>query len=93
MYLRKCIYLANIMDDSKIIYDEIINVKETHFHVKNITIKTQNFYILLAFLLTTIVLLLAVSIYCYMIKYQGKHLLSFHNTNNKPKKFYIDSIN
>ena len=31
--------------------------------------KTQNFYILLAFLLITIALLIAVSIYCYLIKY------------------------
>ena len=28
-----------------------------------------------------------------MIKYQGKHLLLFHNTNNKVNKFCIDSIN
>ena len=31
--------------------------------------KTQNFYISLAFLLITIALLIAVSIYCYLIKY------------------------
>ena len=47
---------------------------------KNATCKTQNFYILLAFLLITIVLLIAVSIYCYLIKYRAKqkHLLPFH---------------
>ena len=31
-------------------------------------VKTQNFYILLALLLITIALLIAVSIYCYLIK-------------------------
>ena len=63
------------MDDST-----IINLKETNFNEKNITRKTQSFYILLTFLLITIALLIAVSIYCYLIKYQRKHLLPFHNT-------------
>ena len=45
----------------------------------------QNFYILLAFLLITIALLIAVSIYCYLLKYRvtQNHLLSFHFTNKK----------
>ena len=55
-------YLANIMD--KIICDEIIDVKETNFNEKNITCKTQSFYILLIVLSITITLLIAVSIYC-----------------------------
>ena len=48
----------------------------------------QNFYIVFAFLLVTIALLIAVSIYCYLIKYRGKqkHLLRIHFTNNKLKK-------
>ena len=48
----------------------------------------QNFYILLVFLLITIALLIAVSIYCYLIKYgvKQKHLLPFHNINNKLKE-------
>ena len=57
------------MDDSSIIHDEIINVKETNFNEENVTCKTQNFYILLVFLLLTIALLIAVSIYRYLIKY------------------------
>ena len=59
----------------------------TNFNEKKATCKTQNFYILLAFLLITIALLIAVSIYCYLIKYQAKqkHLLPFHFTNNKLK--------
>ena len=48
----------------------------------------QNFYILLVFLLITIALLIAVSIYCYLIKYgaKQKHLLLFHFTNNELKE-------
>ena len=55
---------------------------------KNKTYKTQNLYILLAFLLITIALLITVSIYCYMIKYwaRQKHLLPFHSANNELKK-------
>ena len=63
-------YLASIMDDSAITCDEIIDShkEETNFNEKNITCRTQNFYILLAFSSTTIVLLIAISIYCYLIK-------------------------
>ena len=43
-----------------------------NFNEKNITYKTQNFYILLTFLLITIALLIGVSFYCYLIKYQAK---------------------
>ena len=57
------------MDDSATIYDEIIYTEETNFNEKNVACKTQNFYILLAFLLITIALLIGVSIYCYLIKY------------------------
>ena len=73
-------YLASIMDESVITCDEIIDAeaksysKETKtipttFNEKKVTCKTQNFYILLAFLLITIALLITVSIYCYLIKY------------------------
>ena len=55
-------HLASIMDDSVITYDEIIGVEETNFNEKNITCKTQNFYILLGFLLITIALLTAVTV-------------------------------
>ena len=56
------------MDDSVIICHAIIDVKETNLNEKHITCKTQSFYILLAFLLITIALSIAVSIYCYLIK-------------------------
>ena len=53
-----------------------------NFDEENITWKEQNFYLLLAFLLITIALLISVSIYCYLIKYRAKqkHLLPFNNT-------------
>ena len=48
----------------------------------------RNFYILLAFLSITKTLLVAVSIYCYLIKYgvMQKHLLSFYVTNSELKE-------
>ena len=72
------------MDDSVIARYEIIDVEGTNFNKKYIACKTQNFCILLAFLLITIALLIAVSIYCYLIKYQAKqkHLLPFHETKS-----------
>ena len=83
------------MGDSAITYDEIIESNDeetkavpTNFNEKKASCKTQIFYILLAFLLITIALLIAVSIYCYLIKYRAKqkHLLPFHNTNNELKE-------
>ena len=57
------------MDDSMITckevinsYDEKIKTIPTNFYEKNITCKTQNLYILLAFLLIIITLLTVVSI-------------------------------
>ena len=74
-------------------HDEEIKTSPTNFNEKNITCKAQNFYILLVFLLINIALLIAVSIYCYLVKYQAKqkHLLPFHDT--KSKQIYIDNIN
>ena len=88
-------YLASIVDDSVITCDDVIESynKEINLNEKKAICKTQNFYILLAFLLITIALLIAVSTYCYLIKYQGKHLLPLSNTNNKSRNFYTDSIN
>ena len=59
------------MDDSQII--------ESYYE------ETKNIHILFALSLIIITLLIAVSIYCYLIKYKAKqkHLLRFHNTNNK----------
>ena len=90
------------MDDSTIICDEVINADSkqsltddyetstipTNFNEKKATCKTQNFYILLAVLLIIIALLIAVSIYCYLIKYltRQKYLLPFHVKINKLKE-------
>ena len=82
------------MDNSAIICDEVIDVDDktktisTNFNENKLTCKTQKFYIFFPSLLITIVPLRAVSIYCYLIKYQAKqkHLLPFHSTNNKLKE-------
>ena len=86
------------MDDSTIIFDEVIDSynKEiktipTNFNEENITFKTQSFYILLAFLFVTTALLITVSISCYLTKYRVKNLLPFHDS--KLKQFCIDSKN
>ena len=64
-------YVASILDDTVIMCDEVIDSyeQETNFNEKKVACKTQNFNILLAFLLITTALLIAVSIYCYLIKY------------------------
>ena len=58
-------------------------VVSTNINKKNVTCKTKDFYISLAFLLITIELLIAVSFYCYLMKYKAKqkHLLPFFVTN------------
>ena len=59
------------MDDSAFMcnqiiesYDEETKIVPTNFNKNEAICKTQNFYILLAFLLINITLLIAVSIYC-----------------------------
>ena len=88
-------YLASIMADSSITWVEVLEsyYKETKniptsFNEKKAIYKTQNFYILVTFLLIYIASLIAVRIYCYLIKYQviEKHLLPLRKTNNKLKQ-------
>ena len=92
-------YLASIMDESEITCDEIIDVnaeansnnevksyeKKTKIIPNNKICETKSFHISLGFLLITMALLIAVIIYCYLIKYTAKqkHLLSFNTTNNE----------
>ena len=66
-------------------YDEETKTISRNFNEKKETCKTQNFYILLAFILITVKILIAVNIYCYLIKYwaKQKHLLPFHVTNKE----------
>ena len=80
-------YLASIMDDSAITCDKIIESyqEETttisnNFNEKKATCKTQNFYILLAFLLITIALLIAVSIYYYLTNIEHNKNIHYHFT-------------
>ena len=70
------------------IVEEETKIVTTNFDEKNGIYKTKNLYILLAFLLITIALLIAVSIYYYLTKYKAKqkHLLPFHVTNNELKE-------
>ena len=86
-------YLTNIMYDSVITCDEIINAdtnsydKETKTVPNNIICETKILYILLVFLLVTIEFLKDVSIYCYLIEYKAKErrLLPFYVPNNELK--------
>ena len=67
-------------DEAKVNNQET-KIIPTNFNGKKATRKTQKFYILLAFLLINIELLIVASIYCHLIKYQAKQLLPFHYTN------------
>ena len=85
-------YLASVMHDLIIKCDEILDTTKTfltkifltNFNETNKTCKTKKFYILLTFWLITIALLIAVSIYCCLMKYcaKKKHLLPYSVTNN-----------
>ena len=59
-------YLASIMDDSVMtrdkFFEEETKTVTTNFNEKNAICKTKNVYILLAFLLITITLLIAVEV-------------------------------
>ena len=70
--------MESIIDDLAITCDEIIESYNDE----------TNYYILLPFLIITIVLLIAVSIYCYLIKYNAKHKhsLPFQFKNNRLKE-------
>ena len=75
-------YLTSIMDDSVITCDEIIEERvATNLRENKTNCKTQNLYILLAFLLITIALLISVSIYGYLIKYREKKKIYCHFTS------------
>ena len=74
-----------IIDAKAESYNEKTKSVTTSFNENNAICKTKNFYILLVFLLITILLLIAVRIYRYLIKYKSKqkHLLSYYVTNDK----------
>ena len=70
-------YLASIIDDSVNRCDAIVETTKSTlvkiFPTKNTSTKNSstNFYVLLDFLFITITLI-AVSIYCYLLKYRAK---------------------
>ena len=84
------------MDDSAIMCDEVTDLEaksndketKTDFNENKATCKTLTFYILLVFLLITIALLRAVSIYYYVIKYRAKQLLPFYYTKNELREVF-----
>ena len=82
---ENCKYLGSIFDNSLITCDVIIKWEETKTIPKNITSGAKSFYLLLAFLLFTIALLIAFSIYFSLIKYKTKqkHLLPYYTKNDK----------
>ena len=75
-------YLGRIIDSSVITCNEIIGTIKT---VPTKTVLTKitstSFYILLAFLLTAIALLITISIYWIKYRAKQKHLLRYHDTN------------
>ena len=92
--------VIQIKYDPAIFCDEVIELLDEEirtiaitFYDKNITCKAHNFYVILPFLLITIAILIAISTYYYLIKYQAKqkHLLPFHDT--KLKEVDINNIN
>ena len=62
------------MNDSVIMCNEMIEScrEERNLNEKKEACKTQNFYILLTFLLIMIAFLMAISIYRYLIKFEAK---------------------
>ena len=64
---------------------------KTNSNEKEAICKMQNFYILLAFSLITIALLIAISFYCYLIKYRAKKetLLPCCDANNESGKSFM----
>ena len=85
LHLESCKSLPSIINDSVITCDEII--EETKTVPRNLNEKMQplkqSFYISLAFPLIVIGLLIAIRIYCYLIKYNAKlkHIFPYYITN------------
>ena len=89
--------------DSAIICDKVIDTDAkpspkvddetktipTNSNEKKVTCKMQNFYISLAFSLVTVELLIAVGIYCYLIKCWAKQWHYYFTTQNENKSILI----
>ena len=73
MHLWNWKYLASIINDSVITCYEIIEGTVTaNFKRKKRNLWNAKFYVIVAFLLITIALLIVVNIYCYLRKYRTK---------------------
>ena len=73
-----------MIDDSEIMCDEIIEETRTiltNFNEINAICKARYFYILLAFSLITIALLIAISIYFCPMKYKAKQNIYYRLTS------------
>ena len=93
-YCKNGTYVADIIDDSVITCDEIIKEETktvtTNFNEKNAICKTKkNVYFTFLFI-NCHSLLIAVSIYCYLIKNKGEqiHWVPFYVTNNKSEEAF-----
>ena len=88
-------YLESIIANSVISCDEIMEeTKRTLTETvptKTILLKSS-FYILLAFLLTTIALMITVSIFLIKQRAKQKYLLPYDITNNKLKEIFVSII-
>ena len=76
--------IDNIIEDSCVEIREERKTVPTNFNEKKVTCKTKKNIYFFAFLLITVTLLIAVSVYYYLVKYwaKKKHLLPYHNTRN-----------
>ena len=75
-FLFYCLKILHIEFMTVIACDEVIEEETkaftTNINEKNVICNTKKIYIFLAFLLITVVLLIAVSIYYYLMKYKAK---------------------
>ena len=71
------------MDDSAIIRDEVVELTKQILTKNKQPVKYKTFHILLASLLITIALLIAVSNYCYLIKYRKYKNIYCYFTSQK----------
>ena len=92
-------YLENVIDDSVVRCDEIIDAVQSetiNFNKGKATCKMDNFSFLLAFVLTIILLLITVGIYYYYyhIKHRAKQkqILPYYYSNNELKEINITHI-
>ena len=84
-------YLAIIIDNSEITWDEIIDAEETKTILKNIICETKIFYIFLVSLLNTIALLLLVFTFAWWNIKQNKNIYSHRKWKINKCTINVDS--